>query len=180
MDVKLEIPLNGLTCNQTCFCWQVGKEFFESFGNSEIFDSELEVVAIAGRQGRNVLVSGKASGSVTVECDRCLEDLQLAVSTGFELEVRFGDGEDQQQEDGREILYVPETDTEMDLGQIVYDYVCLSLPLQRVHPEGGCNQDALRFLGLETEDDSSEAQPGENNPFAALKGLFGEKQDINN
>ena len=180
MDVKLDIPLNGLTCTQTRFCWQVGEEFFESFGNSEIFDADLEIAAMVGRQGRSVMVSGKASGSVTVECDRCLEDLQLPVNADFELEVRFGEGEDEQQEDGREILYVPETDTEMDLGQIVYDYVCLSLPLQRVHPEGGCNQDALRFLGLETEDDSSEAQPGENNPFAALKGLFGENQDINN
>ena len=54
MDVKLEIPLNGLTCGQTRFCWQVGKEFFESFGNSEIFDAALEVEALVSKQGRNV------------------------------------------------------------------------------------------------------------------------------
>ena len=174
MDVKLEIPLNGLTCGQTRFCWQVGKEFFESFGNSEIFDAALEVEALVSKQGRNVMVSGNASGSVTVECDRCLEDLQIPVCADFELEIRFGDGEDEQQEDGREILYVPGIDTEMDLGQIVYDYVCLSLPIQRVHPEGECNPDAVRFLGMEIEEDAPEEAPEQNNPFAALKGLFGE------
>ena len=54
--------------------------------------------------------------------------------------------------------------------QVVYDYVCLSLPLQRVHEEGECNPDAMRYLeGPEVVEISEEA---DKNPFAALKGLF--------
>ena len=29
--------------------------------------------------------------------------------------------------------------SEIDLGQIIYDYVNLSLPIKKVHPEGECD-----------------------------------------
>ena len=67
-----------------------------------------------------------------------------------------------------------ESDTDLDLSQIIYDYVCLSLPVQRVHEEGGCNPEALKFLnseelsGKDDDDDSSL-------PFAALKSLLEKK-----
>jgi uncharacterized metal-binding protein YceD (DUF177 family) len=41
--------------------------------------------------------------------------------------------------------YTPEDD-ELDLSQDVYDYVCTSLPLQRMHPEGECNQETTKYL----------------------------------
>ena len=47
------------------------------------------------------------------------------------------------------------------------------MPLQRVHPEGQCNPDTVRFLG-QSEQVNEEAG-NENSPFAALKGLFKEK-----
>jgi uncharacterized metal-binding protein YceD (DUF177 family) len=60
-------------------------------------------------------------------------------------------------------------DTELDLSQAIYDYVCLSLPMQRLHADGECNPDTVRFLGQERSDEEA----GEtNSPFAALKGLF--------
>ncbi|MBQ6244722.1 MAG: DUF177 domain-containing protein [Bacteroidales bacterium] len=67
------------------------------------------------------------AGSVTVACDRCLEDLVIPVETSFEES------------------YTPESD-ELDLRQDVYDFVCISLPLQRVHPEGECNQETTKYL----------------------------------
>jgi uncharacterized metal-binding protein YceD (DUF177 family) len=61
---------------------------------------------------------------------------------------------------------------EWDLSQAVYDYVCLSLPIQRVHPEGECNPDTVRFLSqVERPDEEAAAS----SPFAALKGLFDSK-----
>ena len=41
--------------------------------------------------------------------------------------------------------YAPEG-AELDLGQDVYDYVCTALPLKRVHPDGGCNQETVGYL----------------------------------
>ena len=103
------------------------------------------------------------------EINRLVSDL---IGTHPAFSVKFGEetvAEEEMREGSREILLVSVTDTKLDLSQAIYDYVCLSLPMQRVHAEGECNPDTVRFLGHERPNEEA----GEtNSPFAALKGLF--------
>ncbi len=107
--------------------WHADGKFFEDFGNSEILGADIRVSARISYRGVTAEVSCEISGSVTVACDRCLEDLELPVVTSFEES------------------YVPDG-AELDLSQDVYDYVCISLPLKRVHPDQGCNQETVGYL----------------------------------
>ena len=50
-----------------------GREFFDSFGNSEVLDADLKAVLHVDNHSLTVDVACEISGSVTVECDRCLE-----------------------------------------------------------------------------------------------------------
>ncbi|MBP3562874.1 MAG: DUF177 domain-containing protein [Bacteroidales bacterium] len=169
MSESFIIPLNGLATGKNEFSWMVGKEFFESFENSEIIDAELDVTAVVEKSGRYVGVDCDVVGKVVVECDRCLEELEMPVDVEIMLSVKYGEEESSEDphEGEREVIFVPETDAELDMSQIVYDYVCLALPMQRVHPDGECNPDAMRHLSGETEDGMAE-----NSPFAALKDLM--------
>ena len=45
-----------------------------------------------------------------------------------------------------EVLTPSAVEVEWDLSHAVYDFVCLSLPLQRLHPEGQCDPNTVRFL----------------------------------
>ena len=121
------VKLNGLASGKTEFSWKAGREFFEDFGNSEILDASVEVAVTLVNHGVTVDVECSMEGSVTVPCDRCLEALEIPVETGFE------------------DVYTPESD-ELDLSQDVYDYICTALPLQRVHEEGECNPETIKFL----------------------------------
>ena len=121
------VKLTALAPGTSHFTWHAGAEFFEKFGNAEILDADLEVTADVRNHGLTAEAACEIAGSVTVACDRCLEDLVLPVETSFEES------------------YTPEGD-ELDLGQDVYDFVCISLPLQRVHPEGECNQETTKYL----------------------------------
>ena len=170
MSESFIIPLNGLTAGRSEFSRMVGKEFFESFENSEIIDAELEVRAAVEKSGRYVGVDCEVEGRVVVECDRCLEDLEMPVDVEIRLSVKYGDemSSEDPQEGEREVIFVPETDAELDMSQIVYDYVCLALPMQRVHPEGECNPEAVRYLSGEAAGD----EVAENSPFASLKDLM--------
>ncbi len=168
------VPLNGLAQGRKEFRWSVGGEFFDHFENSEILDAGLDVVALVEKSGRFIGVDCEAEGTVKVTCDRCLEDLTLPVSIGFKLSVKFGtepSDEGSAVEGDREIIYLPETDSDLDLSQIVYDYVCLSLPVQRVHEEGGCNPEALKYLNSE-DDEAPLEQREAQTPFASLKDLL--------
>ena len=121
------VELKSLAPGKNHFEWHAGAEFFEAFGNVDILDADLEVkVDVIGR-GLTAEAACTMTGTVTVACDRCLEDLVIGVDTSFDES------------------YAPEGG-ELDLSQDVYDYVCISLPLQRMHPEGECNQETTKYL----------------------------------
>lgn len=170
------IPLNGLTSGKTKFSWNVGKEFFNSFENSEILDADLTAEVEVEKSGKYLGVDCLVSGVVTVECDRCLEMLEMPVDTQILLSVKYGEGEETEEvSDGsREIVWLPQNVAEMDMAQVIYDYVCLSLPMKRHHPEGECNPDAAKYFGgsIEETDEETEGNEDSANPFASLKGLF--------
>ena len=170
------IPLNGWAAGEREYRWQADYKFFQKYDNTEILDAAVEVEARAVKSGHYIGVDLDIQGHVTVACDRCLEDLQLPVEAHPAFSVKFGEeasSEEEMREGSREILFLSASDTDLDLSQVIYDYVCLSLPMQRVHEEGGCNPDTVRFLGHEPENEEA----GEtNSPFAALKGLFDENK----
>ena len=168
------IPLNGWAAGEREFRWQVGIEFFQMFDNAEILDAAVEVEARAVKSGHYIGVDLDIRGSVTVACDRCLEDLELPVEAHPAFSVKFGEKEasgEEVREGSREILIVSASDTDLDLSQVIYDYVCLSLPMQRVHAEGECNPETVRFLSQEPQDEEA---GDTTSPFAALKGLLNE------
>lgn len=172
-DSLFLIPLNGLAQGRTVRGLRVGKEFFESFDNAEILDAELDVTIETEKSGSYTGIDCRICGNVTVPCDRCLDPLVIPLDAEAKLSVKFGAGEDGKEDDDmqddREIIWLPEDEAELDMAQIIYDYVCLSLPAVRFHPEGGCNADVLRHLGGESADrDTDEG----GSPFSVLKGLF--------
>lgn len=179
MENFLLIALNGLPSGKTVFEGRLGKEFFVEFGNSEILDADVNTIVTVDKSGSYIGIDMMLEGYVTVECDRCLEDLVLPVSRTVLLEVKFGADEAQEQQDGeREVLYLSQDNTELDLSQTAYDYVCLSLPLQRHHGEGGCNPEALKHLcGFGNDEGTPADSPtvSPESPFAALKGMFSEE-----
>ena len=119
--------LRTLRTGTSEFVWKAGRQFFEEFGDSGILDADITVTARVSNHGLTIDVMAEIDGSVTVPCDRCLEALEIPVETGFE------------------DVYTPESD-ELDLSQDVYDYICTALPLQRVHEEGECNPETIKFL----------------------------------
>ena len=173
MNNEFIIPLNGLAVGKNGFSWQADREFFVNFENTEILDAQLDMGAFVEKSGRYIGVDCDIRGWVVVECDRCLEDLKVPVDVEVRLSVKFGEAESSEEiQDGeREVIFIPVDNTELDMGQIIYDYVCTSLPLQRVHDEGECNPETMKYYG-EAQREEEVEQVSENNPFAALKDMF--------
>jgi len=165
------IPLNGLQAHQSGHSAHVGKEFFEEFENDQILDADVKVNATVEKSGKYVGIDLDLEGTVTVPCDRCLEPLTLPVDEHPCFSVKFSDTAsegDYDESSGREILVLPESDAFLDLGQIVYDYVCLSVPIVKTHPEGECNPETVKYLCRESPSAASGA-------FSSLQELLKKK-----
>ena len=173
MNDKFIIPLNGLTAGKNEFFWQAGKEFFDSFENAEILDAQLDADVIVEKSGRYIGVDCDVRGKVVVECDRCLDELDMPVDVEIRLSVKYGmeENSEETQPGEREVIFIPDTDADFDMSQIIYDYVCLSLPMQRTHALGECNPEVMKCYGAPVVDAQAQDET-ENNPFATLKDLF--------
>lgn len=162
------IPLNGLAPGKTRFEWHAGKEFFGNFGNREILDAEISVVADVEKSGQYMGADISIDGEVSVACDRCLSELRIPIHPVARISIKAQGASDgtAADEDGREIISVSPDEMELDLSQIVYDYSCLALPMQRVHDEGECDESVAGRIGR------MERVQEEDSPFSSLKGLF--------
>ena len=174
MNEKFVIGLDGWKAGSCHFEGHADGKFFGDFENSEILDASLDVSVDADKSGSGIGVDCCVKGTVTVACDRCLADLILPVETAFRLKVRFGEGDGSAEEDGAEVVVLPDRETGLDLGQILYDYVCTALPLVRVHPDGGCDPEVVKYLGSGTPEAVPEPEESQN-PFASLKTLLEKK-----
>ena len=167
--------MSDLPSGKTLFRWHAEGQFFSAFENSEILDADLVVGVKVEKSGRFAGVDMDVEGTVVVECDRCLGDLELPVSVHPSFSIKFGEAPEDSSsayEGEREILMLSESDADLDLRQVIYDYVCTSLPLTRVHPEGECDPETVKYLHSEDEGVAEEASEPVTNPFAALKDLL--------
>lgn len=169
------IQIKGLKVGKYEYDFPVDGAFFKNFENTQILDAELDVKIILERGGGWMNVTSLINGCVTVECDRCLDDLELPVDFTASLAVKFARTDDDPQSD--EFLVVDPSEGELDLSQFIYDYVCVNLPLQKVHPEGECNPVMMAKLsGLDFNNSEKQSGSETNSPFGALGELLKNKK----
>ena len=128
MYQDIVIPIKGLPLGESTFRFEIGDPFFQAFENSLIKEADCSVKVRVVRHQTLLDIVCEIVGFVVVECDRCLEDLTLKVDIDPHLTVGFGtvDVDDTGVED--DVLVVDHTESELNLNQFVYDYVCLGLP----------------------------------------------------
>ena len=150
------IPHKGLKEGRHAFEWKIGNDFWKDHPEGGITCGLLDVEAILEKGATGAMrLEVSVTGSVTVPCDRCLEDCELPVNFRGKLAVKLSDEE--QPFDG-EVLWLNPGDAQIDLEQYIYESVVLSLPLQRVHPEDVhgqplCNPAMLERFKIVTEDE---------------------------
>ncbi len=157
MDVtkRYAIAWKGLKNGSYRFDFKVDRALFEAYGSSDIKDGDL-TVDIALERGETMLSLQTAiRGTVTVACDRCLEDCRLPIAFDGTLLVRFSD--EVADYDG-EVMWISPAEGEVSLAQYIYESIVLSLPYQRVHPEGECDADMLRRFKIVSEEEFSQIE----------------------
>lgn len=169
------IAYKGLRNGTHEFHFEVGKPLFEAFESSEIKDGRCDVEVVLDRGESMLAADVRIEGHVVVPCDRCLEDCRIPIDFEGRLLVKFSD--EPREYDG-EVLWLLPGEDEVDLSQYIYESIVLSLPYQRVHPEGECDPEMLRrfrivsdeeFSAIETRAEEHAVPEGEWAKLAALR-----------
>lgn len=171
------IAYKGLKDGLHLFDFKVDAKFFESFENSEIEKGDVDVRVSMNKKTTMLEFEFQIEGKVTVLCDRCLDPVEIEVENEAPLFVKFGD---ETHEETEELIVLSEQETEIDLSQFIYEFVHLSLPYRRVHPDdkngkSTCNKEMLKRLEeLSVNEEKTDTDPRWNE----LKNLF--NNNLNN
>jgi len=95
-------------------------------------------------------------GTITIPCDRCLDDMEQPIHYKEKLQVRFGEKFDEIDE----IVIVPESDGGINIAWFLYEFIVLNIPIKHVHQTGECNKTMVtklkRHITRQKSDDDEE------------------------
>jgi uncharacterized metal-binding protein YceD (DUF177 family) len=130
---EYKIQFVGLAAGKHEYQFRVTDTFFDDHEYSEIKKANILVDMTLLKQSTMMSLDFKVSGTVKVPCDLCTEEFDLPISGEYQLIVKVG-GSDSGSEDD-DIITVAASEHELELSQYIYEYITLSLPIKRVHPD---------------------------------------------
>ena len=171
LSKQYSVAYKGLKNSSFDFNFEVDDALFAAYECRDIRGGKCSVKATMLKSDQQLDFDFYITGNVICECDRCLEDCTIPIEYEGHLVVRISD--EQGEYDG-EVMWVSPVENEIDLTQYIYESIVLSLPYQRVHPEGECNPDMLAHFTVaeESEIEAIEARAQESDPHSIDEGDF--------
>jgi len=145
---KYDIEFKGLIEGQHEFEFEVDNKFFAHFEESLVENGEISVEVVFEKRSSFMKLHFNIDGWLELTCDRCLENYQQKVFNEAEMFVKFGEKEF---DDGENVIWINPEEHHLNLAQIIYEYISLSVPLRHVHPKNkkglrDCDPEMLKKL----------------------------------
>jgi uncharacterized protein len=153
------IPVTGMKPGSHKFDFEIDDSFFEHFEYSEIHNGLIHMHLLIEKEDNLLVLYFDFAGHVRVPCDRCYEPFDLELAGNDRLIIKFGSDF---HEESEEIQVVPIGENHFDISPFIYEFIHLSLPVRRVHPDnelGEMTCDPEVINRLEDFSHSSEPDP---------------------
>lgn len=150
---QFKLPLKSMSPGVHEFDYRLGKQFFEDMESSDVRDADVYVHLTVTYANDVYALTFVCRGTVTVPCDRCLDDLTLDVDASYGIKVKYGDS---YRDDSDELMEIPASDNDLNVAYMIFDTVSLAIPIKHVHPMGKCNRAMSSLLKKHRATDASD------------------------
>lgn len=170
------VRLSGLGDGEHSFSFDLDEQFFASLKSPDL-KPELEkgmVRALVVLEKKTGLLALHFSlkGEVEVPCDRCLNPFMTGISVTKTVYLKLGDSSGEIEED---VIMIHWDDHEVDVSQLMYEFMVLALPCQRIHPDDEHGQplcDPVMLQKLENYQGKRKEKEETDPRWDALKGII--------
>ncbi len=155
------LPVSGLALGIHQFEYHFDEKFLTFFEESpKINEGEFDFNVTFEKQSSMFIFDILLNGKVNSNCDRCTADIKLPVQTEQQFIVKLKADEESHDETG-EVIYVSPTIEKFDLSKLLYESICLSIPLIKTYnceneTPSPCDMDVLNKLNSNEESPSDE------------------------
>ncbi|HRD58127.1 MAG TPA: DUF177 domain-containing protein [Ferruginibacter sp.] len=167
-----EIAFVGLKPGLHEFGYELDDKFFAEKGVTDVSNIKANVKLVLEKNTGFMRLTFEVGGNADVNCDRCGNPLTMDLWDEFRMLVKLVDTPDEmnEQEEDPDVFYISRTESHLDVSDWLYEFVLLSVPMQRMCGEdekgnSKCNKEVLEKLK------QMEARNAENNSNNLWKGL---------
>lgn len=163
---EFEIAFVGLKPGFHEYHYEVKDKFFEAYKEQEFSNSKATVQLTLEKSTNFMMLKFEIGGSVEVICDRCGNSLPMSLWDEFNVLVKLVENPEElnAQSEDPDIYYISRTESILNISEFIYEFINLSIPLQRMCPEdevGGpqCNKEALAVLNKMKVENNQSTNP---------------------
>ncbi len=130
-----KIDLKAMTDNEETRDFDLRDDYFKALDGSQLEHGDLHVSVSIRKMSGFFEFLFHTTGSVTVTCDRCLDDMEQPIETDNRLMVKLGStyAEDD------DTVTIDENEGILDVSWFIYEFIMLAIPIKHVHAPGKCN-----------------------------------------
>ena len=150
---EFDIAFVGLKPGLHEYVYEVDSKFFQDYKQTDFSNCQAKIKLTLEKNTSFLMLKFEVGGNMEVVCDRCGNNLGMELWDEFNLIVKLVENPDEMnvtQEDP-DIHYISRTESHLHVADWIYEFVTLSIPMQRSCKEeeiGGpqCNKEVLEML----------------------------------
>ena len=112
--------------------YNIDETFFALFERSTIEKGKLRVVVTLDKQETLITTRFAIDGTVTLLCDRSLEEFAYPLHIEESLLYQYGEEEEELTD---EIMIITQRTQQINVAQPIYEFIALAVPMKRLHPK---------------------------------------------
>jgi uncharacterized metal-binding protein YceD (DUF177 family) len=150
---EFEIAFVGLKPGIHEYHYEVDNKFFANYSQADFTNCQASIHLKLEKNTSFMMLKFEIGGSVNVICDRCGNTLNMDLWDEFNMVIKQVENPDEmnESEEDPDIFYISRTESHLQLADWIYEFVSLSIPMQRMCDEqemGGpqCNKEILAML----------------------------------
>jgi uncharacterized metal-binding protein YceD (DUF177 family) len=142
------VRISGIGEGDHHYSFELDQGFFASFENPDLKNGSVRADVVLQKKQGFLSLHFTLTGEVELECDRCLDLFRAGINDSQTVFVKIGDTQGELEDN---VIMIRRDDHEIEVGQLMYEYIVLSLPVQRAHPmddigQSACNPEMINKL----------------------------------
>ena len=151
LDKEFLIPFGGKKLGKHAFVFELDKTFIESRETlHDIDDLSVNATVTLDKQSAMLTFYFDLEGTISVNCDRCGQPLDLPIEIMDKLFVKFGEDQFEITDD---VISIGPNETQMQIAPYLFEFLMLAIPMKKTHPDGGCDEAIISQLAEEDVDE---------------------------
>lgn len=126
------VNIIGLSKKVHHFQFELKDGFFEHYGKEVLSSGDFDAEVALDKRETFIEADFKISGHAKLICDRSLEPFDYKININRKVIFKYGE---EPQEISDEIVIITRDQDSLDLGQFMYEFIVLAIPIKKLHPD---------------------------------------------